>query len=122
MLHALDIPYKSLWLEPQYREEFSKMERSTIQAFVAHSELPEAMKQRMQLLVEHGHPETMLRRYALQHDVGLCVIGAFRRGITFHMLIGGNARRIVQSVPNDILVVRSPATLAPDPAAESAPT
>ena len=122
LLHALDIPYKSLWLEPQYREEFSKMERSTIQAFVAHSELPEAMKQRMQLLVEHGHPETMLRRYALQHDVGLCVIGAFRRGITFHMLIGGNARRIVQSVPNDILVVRSPATLAPDPAAESAPT
>ena len=112
LLHALDIPYKSLWLDPQHRDDFSRMERSTIEAFVTDSKLPDAVKQRMQRLVEHGHPETMLRRYVLQHDVGLCVIGAFRRGITFHLLIGGNARRIVQLVPSDILVVRAPAALA----------
>lgn len=121
LLHALDIPYKSLWLEPQYREEFSKMERATIEAFVARSELPETVKQRMQLVVDHGHPETMLRRHALQHDVGLCVIGAFRRSITFHMLIGGNARRIVQSVPSDILLVRASATPSAAPADEPPP-
>ena len=114
LLHALDIPYKSLWLDPQHREDFSQMERSTIATFVADSKLPDTVKQRMQQLVEHGHPETMLRRYVLQHDVGLCVIGAFRRGITFHLLIGGNARRIVQLVPSDILVVRAPAAPAAD--------
>lgn len=118
LLHALDIPYKSLWLDPQHREDFSRMERSTIEAFVAHSELPDAVKQRMQLLVAHGHPEAMLRRHVLQHDAELCVIGALRRGITFHMLIGGNARRIVHGVPSDILVVRAPAAPAADQADE----
>lgn len=121
LLHALDIPYKSLWLDPQHREDFSRMERAMIEAFVAHSELPDAMKQRLQLLVAHGHPEAMLRRHVRQHDTELCVIGALRRGITFHMLIGGNARRIVQGVPSDILVVRAPATPATDQADETTP-
>jgi nucleotide-binding universal stress UspA family protein len=118
LLHALDIPYKSLWLDPQHREDFSRMERATIEAFVAHSELPDAVKQQLQLLVAHGHPEAMLRRHVRQHDAELCVIGAFRRGITFHMLIGGNARRIVRGVPSDILVVRAPATPTADQAGE----
>jgi len=98
------------------------MERSTIATFVADSKLPDTVKQRVQRLVEHGHPETMLRRYAQQHDVDLCVIGAFRRGITFHLLIGGNARRIVQLVPSDILVVRAPAGSVVDEPGEAAAT
>jgi nucleotide-binding universal stress UspA family protein len=57
-------------------------------------------------MVEHGHPEMMLRNYVLEEGADLTVIGALRRGLTFHMLIGGTTRRIVQAVPSDILVVR----------------
>lgn len=112
LLHALDIPYKSLWLDPQHRDDFTRMERATIETFAADARLPEDLRQRMHLLVEHGHAELILRRHALVHDVDLCVIGAFRRGLAFHLLIGGTARRIVQTVSSDILVVRAPTSPA----------
>lgn len=108
LLHALDIPYESLWLDPARRADLNRMEMATIEAFVAEAELPADLRSRMQLLVEHGHPESMLRKHAMEHDSDLTVIGAFRRGLAFHLLVGGTTRRIVQVAPNDVLVVRAP--------------
>src|SRR3546814_5528428 len=65
------------------------------------------LDRRMRLLVEHGHPESMLRKHALEYDCDLTVIGAFRRGLAFHLLVGGTTRRIVQVAPSDVLVVRA---------------
>ena len=107
LMHALDIPYKSLWLHPARREEFSRLELATIGDFLDDSGLPDPLRQRIRPKVEHGHPEIMLRNYVLEEGADLTVIGALRRGLTFHMLIGGTARRIVQAVPSDILVVRA---------------
>lgn len=84
------------------------MELATIEAFIAGAALPDAVRQRIQPLVEHGHPEIMLRNYVLEKEADLTVIGALKRNLAFHVLIGGTARRIVQSVPGDILVVRAP--------------
>lgn len=106
LMHALDIPYQSLWLDPARRQEFTRLELATIEDFLADADLPDALRQRIRPMVEHGHPETMLRNYVLEEGADLTVIGALRRGLTFHMLIGGTARRIVQAVPSDILVVR----------------
>ena len=108
LLHALDIPYESLWLDPERRVDLTRMEMAMIQAFVAEAQLPEDLRRRMQLLVEHGHPESMLRQRALEYDDDLTVIGSFRRGLAFHLLVGGTTRRIVQVAPNDVLVVRAP--------------
>lgn len=118
LLHALDIPYKSLWLEPEHRGDLVRMEMATIEAFVAEARLPDDVRRRMRLLVEHGHPEIMLRKHALEHDDELTVIGAYRRGLAFHLLIGGSTRRIVLAAPNDVLVVRAPAL----PGSRQAPT
>ncbi|MEO7050352.1 MAG: universal stress protein [Rhodanobacter sp.] len=107
LMHALDIPYKSLWLDPAHRDEFTRLELATIQDFLADAGLPAPLRQRIQPMIEHGHPEMMLRNYVLDKHADLTVIGALRRGLTFHMLIGGTARRIVQTVPSDILVVRA---------------
>ena len=108
LMHALDIPYQSLWLDPAHRQDFARMELATIEAFIAGAALPDAVRQRIQPLVEHGHPEIMLRNYVLEKEADLTVIGALKRNLAFHVLIGGTARRIVQSVPGDILVVRAP--------------
>jgi nucleotide-binding universal stress UspA family protein len=107
LLHALDIPYESLWLDPARRTDLTRMEMATIEAFVTGARLPADLRRRMQLLVEHGHPESMLRKHALEQDSDLTVIGAFRRGLAFHLLVGGTTRRIVQVAPNDVLVVRA---------------
>lgn len=109
LMHALDIPYQSLWLDAAHRQNFIEMEMATIEAFLADSGLPEPARQRIHPLVEHGHPETMLRNYVLEKNADLTVIGAFNRGLVFHLLIGGTARRIVQAVPGDILVIRAAA-------------
>lgn len=109
LLHALDIPYESMWLDPARRGDLTRMEMATIEAFAAEARLPADLRRRMQLLVEHGHPESMLRRRALEYDDDLTVIGSFRRGLAFHLLVGGTTRRIVQVAPSDVLVVRAPA-------------
>ena len=108
LMHALDIPYQSLWLDPAHRQDFVRMELSTMEAFIAGAALPDDVRQRIQPLIEHGHPEIMLRNYVLEKDADLTVIGALNRNLAFHMLIGGTARRIVHAVPGDILVVRAP--------------
>jgi len=109
LLHALDIPYESLWLDARHREDLARMEMATIEAFAAQARLPADLRRQLRLLVEHGHPESMLRKHALEYDCDLTVIGAFRRGLAFHLLVGGTTRRIVQVVPSDVLVVRASA-------------
>ena len=106
LLHALDIPYASLWLAPDRRGDLLRMERATIEAFAANARLDPGLRERLELVVEHGHPEIMLGQRALEHDDDLVVIGAYRRGLAFHVLLGGTTRRIVQDVPSDVLVVR----------------
>ncbi|HVI58683.1 MAG TPA: universal stress protein [Luteimonas sp.] len=110
LLHALDIPYESLWLDEARRDELVRMEAATIEAFADRARLPAELRRGMQLTVEHGHPEAMLRKRALERDHDLTVIGAFRRGLAFHLLVGGTTSRIVQAAPTDVLVVRAPAS------------
>lgn len=110
LLHALDIPYESLWLDPARRDDLVRMEMATIEAFAARARLPQDLRRGMQLTVEHGHPEAMLRERALEGGHDLTVIGAFRRGLAFHLLVGGTTGRIVQAAPTDVLVVRAPAS------------
>jgi len=42
-----------------------------------------------------------------EQNVDLTVIGAYGRGILFHLLIGGNTSRIMGFTPSDILLVRA---------------
>ena len=109
LLHALDIPYESLWLDARHREDLARMEMATIEAFVAQARLDADLRRQLRLLVKHGHPESMLREHALEYDCDLTVIGSFRRGLAFHLLVGGTTRRIVQVAPSDVLVVRASA-------------
>jgi nucleotide-binding universal stress UspA family protein len=108
LLHALDIPYESLWLDDSRRGDLVRMEMATIEAFADGARLPPGLRGDLQLEVEHGHPEAMLRERALERDDELTVIGAFRRGLAFHLLLGGTTGRIVRAVPTDVLVVRAP--------------
>lgn len=108
LMHVLDIPYKSLWLDAGRGEELARMEMATMQAFLADTPLPDEVRSQVLPLVEHGHPETMLREYVVEKEADLVVISAFRRGLAFHLLVGGTSRRIVPAIPTDVLLVRAP--------------
>jgi len=109
LVHVLDIPYTSLWLDEGGGEALARMEMATMQAFLSSAPLAEEARARVVALVEHGHPEIVLRDYALREDADLVVIGAFRRGLAFHVLVGGTSRRIVPAMPADVLLVRAQA-------------
>lgn len=107
VMHALDIPYRSMFLAAGRETEFARLEHEAMAAFVATAKLPEGGHSRVTTRIAFGYPEAMLSDYSLAHDVGLTVVGALTRGLAFRMLVSGNAPRIVQRVPGDILVVRS---------------
>lgn len=107
LMHALDIPYRSLFLSEGREHEFARLEHETMASFVADARLPDAIRQRIGTRIAYGYPEAMLSEYSMTHEVDLTVIGALTRGLAFHMLVGGNATRIVQTAPGDVLVVRA---------------
>lgn len=108
LMHVLDIPYKSLWLDAGRSEELARMEMATMQSFLADTPLSPGVRAQVLPLVEHGHPEAMLRGYVVEKEADLVVISAYRRGLAFHLLVGGTSRRIVPAVPSDVLLVRAP--------------
>lgn len=107
LMHALDIPYKSMFLAAERESEFARMEHDTMESFVAGADLSAAARKRIDVRIAYGHPEAMLSEHGLAHGTDLTVVGALTRGLVFHVLVGSNAARIVQIVPGDILMVRS---------------
>src|SRR3546814_16838273 len=51
LLHALAIPYASLWLDSRHREDLTRMELATLPAFAAHARLTAAPASPLSLLV-----------------------------------------------------------------------
>lgn len=107
LVHALDIPYRSLLLEGGREPEFARMEHDAMQAFVAQANLSNEVRQHLETQIEYGPPEIMLHDYGDANDVDLTVVGVLKRGLAFRLLVGGNATRIVQLAPGDILMVRA---------------
>lgn len=107
LMHAFELPYRALTLDTQLSHDFSAMENATIKAFLDESSIPEDIRARIHPMIEHGPPDAMLRKYVIERDADLVVIGAYSRNLAFHLLIGGTARRIVDAVPSDVLVVRA---------------
>lgn len=109
LMHVLDVAYQSLWLDASHVDQLLAMERGTMQAFLADTPLPEATLAQLDTRLEHGHAERLLRDAAIAGNADLIVISAFRRGLVFHILVGGTVRRIVPTAPCDVLLVRAPA-------------
>ena len=107
LMHAYEMPYRALMLDTKLSHDFSAMETDTIKSFLDEAEIPEEIRARVHPLIEHGPPEGMLRKYVTERDADLVVIGAYSRSLAFHLLIGGTARRIVDAMPSDVLVVRA---------------
>lgn len=107
LMHAFEMPYRSLMTDSQLSRDFSAMERETINSFVDESGLRPDVRQRIITMTEHGAPAVMLSKYAMERGADLTVIGAYSRSLAFHLLVGGTARRIVDAVPSDVLVVRA---------------
>lgn len=117
LVHALDIPYRSMFIASGHGDEFARMEQDALARFLDGAALPAKARERIHALLAYGYPETALADYSRAHNVDLTVIGTLTRGPVFHLLARSTAARIVQAVPTDILIVRDArATPSIDPA------
>ena len=107
LMHVLDIPYTSLWLDADHSSDLARMEMATMRSFLDDTPLAAEVRERVVPMIEHGHPEIVLRDHVVREEADLVVISAFRRGLAFHLLVGGTSRRIVPAVPSDVLLVRA---------------
>lgn len=108
LMHALDVPHRSLLLDADRGQAFARLEREAMQSFVDGARLPHGTGRRLRTEIEYGPPDLLLRRRALANDIDLTVIGALKRGLAFRIVVGGNATRIVEAAPGDVLTVRAP--------------
>ena len=63
-------------------------------------------------LLEHGAPARLLRDYAWNKGMDLVVMGASNRGTVIDLLLGSNARAILDELPCDALILRDPSATA----------
>lgn len=108
LLHAFELPYRTLAPDTKLGREFNSEEAAAMRTFLEEAGLAPEAKTRVHPIIEYGPPEQMFRNYVEERSADLIVIGAFGRGLMFHLLIGGNAPRIVDATPSDVLVVRAP--------------
>ncbi|MCW1432060.1 universal stress protein [Novosphingobium sp. JCM 18896] len=64
------------------------------------------VKTRATVVIEHGSPDTLLDDYIDQHAIDLTVIGSHGRGAVFDAVIGSTAKRLVDRLEEDLLIVR----------------
>lgn len=107
VMHAFEMPYRGILTDAALSRDFAALEQKSIQEFVRDASLGDEVRSEIRTIIEHGPPDLMLCRYVEEHQADLTVIGAYGRGLLFHLLIGGNAPRIVDWVPSDILLVRA---------------
>lgn len=106
LFHAFDLPYASQIGRDDIAREQREKEAELAQTIGRDPVLPEAVKARTAVVVERGAPEVLLGAYVGDRDVDLTVVGSRGRGAVFDVLIGSTAKRLVESLEGDLLIVR----------------
>ena len=106
LMRAFEGPYRFLLSEEGTRD-IGDSETAALKEFLSRSNLAAEDQARVHTTVENGHPSTMLSQYAAEKGADLTVVGSFNRGLVFHVILGGNTKRIVDASPSDVLVIRA---------------
>ena len=88
------------------------IEKSECAAFLAASDLPDEMRSRLRLVIEHGTLETTLTHYVREQGVDLVVMGTHGRSGLMNIMLGSAATRLLDWLPCDTMIVRGPRATA----------
>ncbi len=89
-----------------WQEEEHRLAADACARFLAEAALPEEGRAKLQVLIESGSVETLVRAYAYDKGLELLVIGSRGRSTVLNLLLGSTAARLLSSAPCDVLVVR----------------
>jgi len=75
--------------------------------FIAAATLPPEHRAKLQIVIEQGDIEAVVKAYAEDKGLDLLVIGARGRNPVLDLLLGSTAERLLRSAPCDVLVMRN---------------
>lgn len=109
LLHAFEAPYASHTSDPAaYQMGYGATLTGDLDSFLGSIYLAPQDRRRLVPLIEHGQPAPLIQQYVRDRGADLVVLGTHGRGAVGEALIGSTAKRILESLPCDALVVRRP--------------
>jgi nucleotide-binding universal stress UspA family protein len=103
IFHAFQTPYEKLLSNPDtYREDARTAAEAKCAAFLAQARM-EVDPDRV--VVEHGAPAPLLRRYVRHRDIELVMIGRGGGSALEDIFVGSTARHIVDAIGCDCLIL-----------------
>lgn len=106
LFHGYDIPFSGVVADRDFAGELRAMEKEISAKFLDDERINPAIREQAAVVIEHGSPEVVLSDYIEDRDVDLTVIGSSGRGAVFDALIGSNAKRMVETLEGDLLIIR----------------
>ena len=112
LLHAYDPPMENLAPDPAvYRRDARTAAIAEAMELIAASARPEG-RPAPGIFVEHGDAAEVLRDYVDEGKADLVVLGTHGRSAIYEIFLGSTAKRILDHLPCDALVVREPKAVA----------
>lgn len=106
LMHAFSTPYSSFLDGTVEARDWPIEQLAQLRKQIEDAPLPPERKASILHTINDGPPGAMMRRFVLDQDADLVVIGAHPRGMLFDTIVG-NSGRIVEAVPGDLLMVRA---------------
>lgn len=109
IFHAYDTPMSGPMSDAtSYRREYRKIAEQDLSVFLSETEKLYSAGQHPRVLIEYGAPNNLLHDYVADKEADLVVVGTHGGSAIFDIFIGSMAKRILNGVPCDVLVVREP--------------
>jgi len=108
LFHAYDVPFAGYLGRAEVEKQFEGFGKDAADKFLAEAGIAPDAARKVTRLIEHGVPEGLLRDYAENSRRHLTVVGTHGGGMIYETLIGSTARRIIDAVPGDVLLVPDP--------------
>lgn len=105
LFHGYDIPFGGFVADRDFTSELRSIEKEMTSKFLSDDRIDPDLKQRASVVIEHGAPEALLGDFVENENIDLAVIGSHGRGAVFDALIGSTAKRLVEALESDLLIV-----------------
>ena len=113
LFHAHGAPYSlRAGIDPMQAQLAGfQQARQEADAFLQDAALPDDVRQRVRLELEHGDPAPLLHTRGQTHGHDLLVLATRGHSKLLHILLGSVAQRILEVAQNDVLLVPTPAAM-----------
>jgi nucleotide-binding universal stress UspA family protein len=119
LFHAYDLPFGGFIMDRDIANEMRSIEKDVTAAFLKDGRIPSTLRGKLIIEIGHGSPDALLGDFVEDKGMELTVIGSHGRGAAFDALIGSTAKRLVDTLEGDLLIVRYQAPSDEPPSASA---